>query len=211
MCRMVFSRRGKWKQTAAGAGDGDEGGVKNGGAEDERRSQPGGERRNVVQAQLQGQRRHQEAEKHRAAIAHENFGGLEVPAQEAGGGAQDGSGQRGHEGLAVEVRKYCEEDGGHGSDTGAEPVHVIEDAEGGGDSNDPDDGERGVQPVAEAAANEQAEYLGVNAADEKNHGGERHAGKKLYLMMQPAAVVQKTDNRDQGGAADDAEDLGARG
>jgi hypothetical protein len=63
----------------------------------------------------------------------------------------------------------------------------------------------------EATANDQAEVLSVNAADEKNHGGQRHADKKFYLMMEPAAVVEETNNGDESGAADDADNLGARG
>src|ERR1700722_7689861 len=206
---MVFSRCSEREQTAARAGEGDERGVKNGGAEDEDRSEPGGQRGRMVQAELQGQGGHQETEEHRAAIAHENLSGFEIPAEETGGGAQDGSCQRGHQGLAVEVSEHGEENGSHGSDTGAEPVHVIEDAERSGDADDPDDGESGVHPIAEAAAKDQAEDLRVNAAEEKNHSSQGHGGKKFYLVMQPAAVVEETDNGNQGGAAGDADDLGA--
>src|SRR5258708_37478511 len=50
---MIFSRRGGRKQAATSAGAGDESGVKNRGAEDEYRSEPGDERGSVVQAELE--------------------------------------------------------------------------------------------------------------------------------------------------------------
>ena len=92
----------------------------------------------VFEAELQAERGHQEAEEHRAAVAHEDFGGLEIPAEEAGGAAEDRRGQRGDQCLAVEVGEHGEKDRCHGGDAGAETVHVVEDAEGSGDADDPE-------------------------------------------------------------------------
>ena len=47
-------------------------------------------------------------------------------------------GQRGHESLTVQISDYGEGYGSHRGYSGAEAVHVIENAEGSGDAYDPD-------------------------------------------------------------------------
>ena len=57
----------------------------------------------AVRAHFQPQRGHQESQKHRAAIAHENFGGIEIPAEKTQRGAQRCGRQRANERLAIQA------------------------------------------------------------------------------------------------------------
>ena len=118
----------------------------------------------VVEAQLKSKRRHQKAEKHRAAIAHENFRGLEIPSKEAGCTAENGGRQSCDQRLAVKVREHGEENRRHRRDAGAQAIHVIQDAEGCGDAHDPENGECRVQQIADVSLEEKLEHLRVNAA-----------------------------------------------
>ncbi len=96
--------------------------------------------------QLQRQRGHQEAKKHRAAVSHENFGGLEIPAQKSGGGAQNRGGHGADQQLPAFQSEDGEEQRSDGGDARAQAVHVIENAEGRRDADDPDERQRGVRP-----------------------------------------------------------------
>src|SRR5712664_2937610 len=81
---MIFSGRRKRQQSPPRPGDRHQCRIENSDAENQQRSQ---ERRRMVpgaQSQLQSQRRHQETQEHRSAVAHENLRRLEVPAQKAG-------------------------------------------------------------------------------------------------------------------------------
>src|SRR5271157_1117153 len=208
---VVFARRGKRKQAATRAGDGDERGVKNRGAEDKDGGQPTGGRGGMFEPEFQRECGHQKSQEHRAAIAHENLGRLEIPAQETSRRTQDRRCKRGDKCLAVQVSDEGEENGGHGGDAGAQAIHVIQNAEGGGDADDPKNSKRRVEPLACMATEQHAEDLSVDAAGQKNHSGQRHAYKEFDLVMQPTTVIQKTNDGDQSGAGDDAETLRPRG
>ena len=101
--------------------------------------------------------------------------------------------------------------GSDGGDAGAEAVHVVEDAEGSGDAYDPDDGEDAVENVADPSADEDAENLGVDAAEKQNRGSQGHAEEEFYLMVQPAAIVEDTYRGDQGSGGENAFNLSAGG
>ncbi len=58
---------------------------------------------------------------------------------------------------------------------GAKAVHVVEDAERGGDAHDPDDGQNGIEDVAGAAAYQDTENLRVNSGEKQDHGRDGHA------------------------------------
>ena len=137
-----------------------------------------------------------EAEKHGAAVAHENFRGLEIPAQEAGRAAEDRCGQSGYQCLAVQVGEHREENGGHRGDAGAQAVHMIEDAERSGDADNPEHRQRGVEQVADVTPQEDFENLRVNAGGQENARRERHSDEEFDLVMQPSAIVQETHGRD---------------
>src|SRR5580658_753030 len=116
----------------------------------------------LIEPQLQPECSHQESEEHRPAVAHENLGGFEVPAQKPRSSAEDGGRQCGDQGLAVQVGKQGEENGGHGSDAGAKAVHVVENAEGGRNANDEKDSKDCIQNVASTSAQEHFKNLRVN-------------------------------------------------
>src|SRR5262249_26952771 len=133
---------------------------------------------------------------HCAAVTHEDFGGLEIPTEEAGGASENRRGQSRDERLTVEVRDHREEDRSHRGDAGAQAVHVIENAERCGDADDPKYSEDSVECIARASRDESLEYLGVNSAGKKNPGREGHRDEELNLMMQPAFVVEEPDDCD---------------
>src|SRR6201999_4426226 len=86
---------------------------------------------------------------------------------------------------------------------------VIENAEGCGDADDPDDGQRRIEQIARTSGNESLKDLGMDSAGEKESGSEGHRDEQLDLMMEPAFVVEEADGGDERGAGDDAEALGA--
>src|SRR6266704_5593608 len=91
--------------------------IENSYAQDQNRSKPSGQMIGILKAQFQSERGHQETKKHGAAIAHEDFCGLEIPAQKSGRCAQDGSGQRGDQSLSVQVGKQRKKNGSHRRDS----------------------------------------------------------------------------------------------
>src|SRR5215831_20525939 len=133
--------------------------------------------RGIFDTQLETQSSHQESQKHRATITHENFGGLKVPAQESCGCSKNRRRKHSDQRLSVQVGKKGEEHGSHRSNAGAQAVHVIENAERGGNANNPKDRQSKVQKLAAAATHEQAENLSTNAGKKQNSGGNRHANK----------------------------------
>ena len=204
---VVFAWRGEGQQAAAGAGDGDQSSVKDRDAENQDGHQPRVRELRPVRADFQAERGHQETEKHRAAIAHENFGGIEIPAQETERGAESGSAEGADESLTAHRGGNGEEAGGDGGDAGAEAVHVIENAEGGGDADDPDDGEAPIEREAGDAGNELRKKLRADAGSDQENGGDRHADEEFDLMVEQAAVVKEADDGEQGGSGEDADDL----
>src|SRR5450432_1717502 len=98
---MILARRGKGEQAAAGARNCHQRGVENGGTQNQYRREKIGERSGVFDAKFQRQRGHQKSQEHGSAIAHENLGGLKIPAKKSGGGAKDRGSQRGNQSLTA--------------------------------------------------------------------------------------------------------------
>src|SRR5690348_7340327 len=138
--------------------------------------------RGVFDSQLETQGGHQEAQKHRSAVTHENLGGLEVPTQEPGGCSKNRRRKDGDQRLSVQVSKKGEEHGSHGGHSSTQTVHMIENAERSGDAHDPKDGQDGVQDFAAAAPEQHAENLRANSGEKQNPGSDRHANKQFHLM-----------------------------
>jgi len=88
MSGVVFPGSRKGKQAAAQARNGNQRGIENGHAENQQGRQPPRDVIRLFKTQLEAERSHQEAKKHCAAIAHEDFGGLEIPAKEPCGGPE---------------------------------------------------------------------------------------------------------------------------
>src|SRR5579862_1239261 len=102
---------------------------------------------------------------------------------------------------------YREERGCHGGDAGAQAVHVIEDAESGGDSDDPKDGETAVEDRAWLSGNKYREKLSVDSGRQEETRSGRHANEELHLVMQHAAVVEQADGRQKRRTGENARDL----
>ena len=136
--------------------------------------------------------------------------GIEIPAQEAERRAECCCTERAHERLAVHPRGNREEGRGHSRDSRAEAVHMVQDAERRGDSDDPDDCKPYIENSAQIAAKKVREKLRPNSGrhQEQRRGG--HPDKKLHLMMEQAAIVQEADSRQKRGTGQDAENLGER-
>src|ERR1700728_3534293 len=127
---VVLARRSERDEAAAGTGDRDESGVEDRDAEDQHGNEPRGrEMRRTFGTDFQAERGHQESEEHGATIAHENFRRIEIPDQETESGAESGGRQRADHRLPIERGRQREDAGGYGGDAGAEPVHVVENAE----------------------------------------------------------------------------------
>src|SRR5580704_8660241 len=201
---VVLAGRSEGQQAAARARNGDERGVKNRYAENEHGNQPCMREKRAVGTDFQPERGHQETEEHGAAVAHKNFRGIEIPAQKTKRGAERGGGKSGNHGLTVGVRRNGEEPGGDG---GAQAVHVIENAERGGDADDPQNREAPIEKQTNGAGKELRKKLRANAGSDQENGGERHADEKFYLVVQQAAVVEEADDGEQRGAGKDADDL----
>src|SRR5260370_6816571 len=77
---MIFSRRRKRQQSSSRSGDRNQSRIENSDAENQQRSQKSRRMVSGAQSQLQSQRRHQETQEHRSAIAHENLRRFEIPA-----------------------------------------------------------------------------------------------------------------------------------
>src|SRR5580704_10281202 len=83
MRSVVFARRGKRQEAASRARYCNERSVEDRDAQNQQRSEPGGNVVGLLEAQLQPERGHQESQEHGPAVAHENLGWLEIPAQKA--------------------------------------------------------------------------------------------------------------------------------
>ena len=191
---VVLAGRSEGQQAAARARNGDERGVKNRHAQNEHGNQPCVREKRAVGTNFQPERGHQETEEHRAAVAHKNFRGIEIPAQKTKRGAQRGGGKSGNHGLPVGVRRNGEESGGDRGDAGAQAVHVIKNAERGGDADDPQNREAPIEKQTDGAGKELRKKLRANAGSDQENSSERHADEKFYLVMQQAAVVEEADD-----------------
>lgn len=207
---MILTGGGEGDEAATGAGDGDQGCVEDGDAQDEDGDHPTGGLRQFGEAELEAQGGHHEAQEHGPAVAHEDPGRVEVPAQEAQGGAQDGCRQGAHQHLAAEGGEEQEKGRGYGRHAGAEAVHVVQDAEGGGDADDPEEGESGGEGERGGEGEgESVENSDADAGGDEDEGGEGHGDHEFHLGMQEAPVVEGAHEGQQGGAGQDADDLGA--
>src|SRR5271167_4242355 len=103
MSGMVLSGRGERQQSTARAGNRDERGIEYRHAKNQDGNQPGGGEMRSLRTNLQSERGHQKTQKHGAAIAHEDLGGIEIPAQEPQRGPQNGGGESADHGLPVET------------------------------------------------------------------------------------------------------------
>src|SRR3984885_7262573 len=117
MSGVILAGRRERQQTAARPGNGNERGVENRNAKNENRNKPRqGQMRNRQirsRTQLQAERGHQEAQKHRAAVAHEDFSGIEIPDKKSQRGAKGRSPKSADERLAVEARRQSKKFGGY--------------------------------------------------------------------------------------------------
>ena len=109
--------------------------------------------------------------------------------------------------LTVHGGGNGEEARSHGGDAGAETVHVVENAEGGGDADNPDDGEAPIEDEAGDAGNELRKELRADAGRDQENRGDGHADEEFHLVMEQAAVVEEADDGEQRSSGEDAEDL----
>ena len=107
----------------------------------------------------------------------------------------------------MQGREKGEEERGHGGDAGAEAVHVIENAERGGDAGDPEDRERGVGKIASGSRPEHGKDLRVNARSQQDASGDGHGHEEFYLVMQQAAIIGGARQHDQSGSGQNGQDL----
>src|SRR5580658_2702911 len=98
---MVLTGRSKWQQATASAGDRNEERVKNRDAENQYRDKPGVRKLCAVRSDFQPKRSHQKTKEHRAAITHEDFRRIEIPAQKSKRSAQSRSAQSAHQRLTI--------------------------------------------------------------------------------------------------------------
>src|SRR5580700_6385728 len=209
MSGMVLARRGKRQQAATRARNRDESRVENGYSQYQQRSEPRGDVVGLLESQLQPQRGHQESQEHGTAIAHENFGWLEVPAQKTRCCTKNSGRQSRHQRLPIQVSEQGEEDGGGGRHPCAKTVHVVQDAERGGNPYDEKNRQNGIQNVARSSAKKNFEKLRVNAGNQQDASSQWHGEEQFDLMVEPPSVVENTHRSDNGCARQDAYDLGA--
>src|ERR1700722_8091615 len=200
MSGMVLARRRKRQQAATRARNRDECRVENGHTQNQQRSEPRGDVVGPLESQLQRKRGHQESQEHGTAIAHENLGGLEVPAQKASCCTKNRSRQSRHQRLPIQVGEQGEEDGSGSRHPGAKTVHVVQDAERGGNPYDEKNRQNGIQKVARSSAQKNFKNLGVNAGNQQDASSQWHREKQFDLMVQPASIIENTNRSDHGGA-----------
>jgi hypothetical protein len=99
------------------------------------------------------------------------------PVLEAGSAAEDGCREGSDQCLTTQIGKQGKENGGHRGNTGAEPIHMIQNAERSGDSHHPQKRQPGIQPVPCLAPHQHAEYLRVNPGNQEKDRRQRHAHK----------------------------------
>jgi hypothetical protein len=159
--------------------------------------------------EFQAKSSHQESQEHCAAVTHENLGRFEIPAEKSSSRAENCRGKDGYQRLAIEVCQQGKERRSHRCYSGAQAIHVIQDAKRRSDTDDPNQRERDVQQIPGKSADQGAEDLGPNAAEQQNSGRRRHADEEFHLVMEPAAVVQNSNCRDERGTGEHAFNLRA--
>lgn len=88
---------------------------------------------------------------------------------------------------------------------------MVEDAEGGGDADNPEQGERDIGAPGRGAGQDRLKELSANPGNEQENSRERHADKELDLMMEQAAVIEDASDADERGSGEDAGHLCACG
>ncbi len=125
------------------------------------------------------------------------FAGLKFQRRKSKRGAQSRGGESGNQRLPVHARRNGEETRGDGGDSGAKAVHVIENAESGGDADDPHNGEAPIENQSAAPGMNCEKSCARMPEAIRKIAGERHANEKFYLVMQQPAVIEEADEREQ--------------
>ena len=84
---------------------------------------------------------------------------------------------------------------------------MIENAEGGGNPDDPEDGEAVIQHHAKRAGNQKRDNSGADTRGNQEQCCDRHTDEELHLMMEESAVVEEADDREQRGSRKNADNL----
>ena len=120
-----------------------------------------------------------------AGVAHEDRGRVEVVDEEAEEGADDDGGERRAFRIAVRDVEHQPEPGGERSDAGGQPVHVVEEVDGVGDPDDPDQRQDDVERRVAGKAQLQAET--------GERRGDDNLGDELRLRLERPGVVDGPD------------------
>src|SRR5579863_2393054 len=187
---VVFAGRGEREQAAPRTRDRYQRRIENCYSENKQRSEPTGDVVGLIKPELESKRGHEESQEHRAAVTHENLRRFEVPTKETCRGTEDSSRERGDQSLSIQVSKEGEENGGDGGYTGAQAIHVVENAEGGGNANNKKNSQECIENVAGSPGQNNFKNLCMNPGEQQNTGGQRHAKKQLDLMVQQTAVIE---------------------
>src|SRR5215469_5620588 len=140
--------------------------MEDGDAENQHRDKPTEWKLRTLGANLQAQSSHEEAQKHGPAIAHENFRGIEVPAQKPESSTERGGTENADERLTAQNRRKREECGRNSGNARAQAVHMIQNAEGSRDANDPEDGQGNVENSAGWTGDQLREQVRSNAGND---------------------------------------------
>ena len=164
---VVFARRREGQQAAAGARDRNKRGIEDGHAENQDGHEPGD-----GEVDRSGRTfRPSVAIRKPRNIAPPSpmkiFAGLKFQRRKPSAAPKVATPRVRTSSLAVHAGGNCEERGGHGRDAGAKAVHVVENAERGGDADDPDDGEADVEDSANGAGKKCREKLRANAGGDQ--------------------------------------------
>lgn len=198
MAEVVLAGGGEGILATSEAADEDQGRVEDGKRQDENGNHPGDAGAVHRETQFDGDGGQQEAEKEATGIAHEYTGRIPVIDQKAHAGAAEGSGQCTYEVLTAHGGEEGEEGGGDSSDSAGESIHIVEQVESVGNSDDPEECQNYVQSAVEEADLDTADH-------EDSSGGELDG--ELQVALHTAPVVQGTGQTDNGCANEDADDL----
>jgi len=158
----------------------------------------------VVIGGADGEDGEDETEDHGTAVAHEDGGGWEVEEEEPKGTAHEKEEEGADEPLPVKDGGDEEHGGADEGDAGGEAIHVVEEVEGVGESDDPADGDEcGGDETEEGNDAEGAGADKVFAAEDEG-GGDGELGEELWPRLHGFAVVEKAE--DVGGEGSDEEE-----
>ena len=171
--------------------DGDECGVENGDEEDEDGHGDDDDEASAPLARSgqQGRACEEEADEHRAAVAHEDRGRVRVVAEEA----QESRRERGERGgldhLPVGGEVRGDEDRRDGRDAGGQPVHVVEEVDGVRDPDEPEDRHDQGDRRAPAPRQHQPEV--------DDRARDQHLSDQLLVGLDVEEVVQQPDGEER--------------